>query len=82
MCKKLSEAEDESIVSWIRNLMTPKQCFYLMSWRSERTKQATALERVTSMASFPAKNNTLYYFAIVSGAKSWTPDEWRSSLLT
>lgn len=42
--KFLFRVEDKkSIVSWIRNLDDAKPiCFYLMSWRSERTKRVTA----------------------------------------
>lgn len=49
--KFVFRVEDKNTIgSWIRNLDDAKPtCFYLMSWRSERTK------RVTAAASVPAK---------------------------
>lgn len=79
----MCEAEDDqSIVSWIRNLHDAKTMFLFNELEVREDQAGYRSGACDERSIVSCKNNTSDYFAIAFGAKSWTTNEWKSSLLT
>lgn len=79
----MSEAEDdESIVSWIRSLDDAKTMFLFNELEVREGQAGYSSGACDERSIVSCKKEYLVLLAIVFGAKSWTPDEWKSSLLT